>query len=52
MNCNSCGVSVAVDTSWIEFDCPSCGKEKIVRCGKCKRMINKYKCAGCGFSGP
>ncbi|HLD42190.1 MAG TPA: zinc finger domain-containing protein [archaeon] len=52
MKCLSCGVSVDVDKACVEFPCPSCGKEKIVRCSKCKRLVNKYKCPGCGSAGP
>jgi len=33
------------------FKCPSCGKEIIARCEKCKKLNVKYKCK-CGFIGP
>jgi len=52
MKCTSCGVSVDVDNIWVAFECPGCSKERIVRCSRCKKLINKYKCPGCGFSGP
>ncbi len=33
------------------FPCPICGAE-IVRCAKCRRFANRYKCVACGFEGP
>jgi len=50
--CISCGKKVETESSWIEFDCPSCGKEKVTRCEKCRRLANIYKCPECGFEGP
>ncbi|MBI5061624.1 MAG: RNA-binding protein [Candidatus Aenigmarchaeota archaeon] len=52
MKCTSCGTSVDVDKIWVGFLCPSCEKEKIVRCSRCKKLVNRYKCPGCGFTGP
>ncbi|MFH1445349.1 MAG: zinc finger domain-containing protein [Nanoarchaeota archaeon] len=52
MKCNSCGKRVEAEAFWVEFACPSCGKEKIIRCEKCKKQGNQYKCSKCGFTGP
>jgi len=48
--CNSCNKEVR--ENYIEFSCPRCGKEKIVRCGKCKAMSKEYTCTNCSFIGP
>jgi predicted RNA-binding Zn-ribbon protein involved in translation (DUF1610 family) len=50
--CITCGVSVESERIWVEFKCPGCGKESIIRCEKCKRLENPYTCKGCGFTGP
>lgn len=52
MKCVSCGMSVEADKNWVEFKCPKCEKASIIRCGKCKRLTNKYECPECGFIGP
>ena len=49
--CTSCGKRIESETDWVEFSCPACGKVTIIRCNKCKRLENKYKCS-CGFEGP
>ncbi len=36
----------------VEFDCPNCGKYKIVRCGHCREIAAKYTCPNCNFTGP
>ncbi len=51
MKCVSCGRKVETEPVWVEFLCPGCGKESIIRCDKCKRMENPYTCK-CGFTGP
>lgn len=51
MKCASCGKKVEAEPVWVEFKCPGCGKESIIRCDKCKRMENQYTCK-CGFTGP
>jgi predicted RNA-binding Zn-ribbon protein involved in translation (DUF1610 family) len=50
--CLSCGRRVEAERDWVEFTCPGCGKVKILRCGKCKRLENTYLCPGCKFEGP
>ena len=50
--CTTCGLSVESEKIWVDFKCPSCGKTKIIRCERCKRLENPYTCEGCGFKGP
>jgi predicted RNA-binding Zn-ribbon protein involved in translation (DUF1610 family) len=50
--CISCGKKVETGKFWIEFGCPSCGEGKIIRCERCRRLVNVYKCPKCGFEGP
>ena len=52
VRCSTCGITVESDKVWVEFRCPSCRKETIVRCERCKRLENSYKCSACGFIGP
>ena len=52
MKCSSCGREVEAEQNWVEFDCPACGKDHIIRCQKCKELGNKYNCSKCGFVGP
>ncbi len=52
IRCTSCGKRVEAEKAWVEFMCPKCGKAKIIRCEKCKRMVNTYECPKCGFVGP
>jgi predicted RNA-binding Zn-ribbon protein involved in translation (DUF1610 family) len=48
--CTSCNREVVKD--YIEFPCPRCGKEKIIRCSQCKTLSKEYKCRNCEFIGP
>lgn len=52
VRCTTCGISVESDRIWVEFSCPACHKENIIRCEKCKRLENQYTCEKCGFTGP
>ena len=52
MKCISCGKRVETEEVWVKFPCPACGKTEIIRCGKCKKLGNVYKCPECGFEGP
>ncbi|UCD07043.1 MAG: DUF1610 domain-containing protein [Candidatus Aenigmatarchaeota archaeon] len=52
MKCTNCGKSIEAENNWVEFECPKCGKETIVRCDKCKKLENSYKCSKCNFVGP
>jgi len=47
--CSSCNKEVTTD--YVEFKCPKCGKEKIIRCENCRKTVKTYKCK-CGFEGP
>lgn len=48
--CNSC--KKGVDEGYVEFSCPSCGKEDIIRCRSCRVLGVNYTCPKCGFTGP
>ncbi|MBD3263334.1 DUF1610 domain-containing protein [Candidatus Woesearchaeota archaeon] len=50
--CTSCNKIVTNDRFATNFPCPECGKETIVRCGKCRRTSAKYPCSECEFIGP
>ena len=52
MKCTSCGVKIEAEDNWVKFPCPKCGKQKIIRCNKCKKLMNAYECKKCGFIGP
>lgn len=52
MLCSSCGKRIEAEDFWVEFPCPSCAKNQVIRCEKCKTMENPYTCTGCKFSGP
>jgi len=52
MKCTSCGKKVEAEQDWVEFECPACDKEHIIRCKKCKEMENRYTCPKCEFIGP
>ena len=48
--CSSCGTEVV--TGYSEFDCPKCGKIKIIRCESCRGLGIKAECIKCGFDLP
>jgi Zn-ribbon RNA-binding protein len=50
--CTSCGTNVAGQEDFVKFNCPSCGEGVVIRCRKCKKHSNKYKCIICNFEGP
>ena len=50
--CASCNVSIVNDIAAVKFPCPNCGKYTVIRCSKCRKIVTKYKCPGCGFEGP
>ena len=52
MNCTSCGINIETQKNWVEFSCPSCGKSKIIRCERCRKIVNNYQCKSCKFKGP
>jgi len=50
--CSSCGREIPPKVKYVKFTCPSCGKETLYRCPKCRQASNKYVCPSCGFTGP
>ncbi|MBN2203032.1 MAG: DUF1610 domain-containing protein [Candidatus Aenigmarchaeota archaeon] len=50
--CTSCGENVVGQEEFVKFKCPACGEVEVIRCKKCKKMSNPYKCSACGFEGP
>ena len=47
--CSSCG---RLTSGYVEFKCPSCGEQDIVRCNSCRENYTKYRCQKCNFEGP
>ncbi|MBU5575167.1 MAG: zinc finger domain-containing protein [Candidatus Aenigmatarchaeota archaeon] len=52
LKCSTCGKKVISEENFVQFNCPSCGKENIVRCHACKVLSRHYICKNCGFEGP
>lgn len=52
MLCNSCGKNLVSSDNFVQFECPNCGETEVIRCKKCRRKQNVYKCKNCGFEGP
>ena len=52
LRCISCGKRVEAESQWVRFPCPQCGEAEILRCEKCKRQVNPYRCPACKFEGP
>jgi len=50
--CTTCRTHVMAKDNFVQFGCPSCGDEKIVRCQSCKNVSNRYVCKKCDFTGP
>ena len=50
--CSSCSIDVTNMNGSVEFNCPNCGKCRIVRCNECRANSIKYVCGECGFEGP
>lgn len=47
--CVSCG---RLSSEYVEFKCPGCGKETIVRDRSCREKHTKYICQTCHTEGP
>ncbi len=47
--CSSCG---RLASEYVNFKCPSCGKEEIIRCQSCREKYVRYKCSVCSYEGP
>ncbi|NOZ82099.1 MAG: DUF1610 domain-containing protein [Candidatus Micrarchaeota archaeon] len=52
LRCTNCNISLVGQDNFVKFKCPSCGEGLIIRCSRCKRLSNPYKCEKCGFEGP
>ncbi|MCD6434256.1 MAG: DUF1610 domain-containing protein [Candidatus Diapherotrites archaeon] len=50
LRCTSCNREVTND--YVAFNCPACGKQRIVRCLDCRAKAKPYICKECGFVGP
>jgi len=50
--CISTGVDVMNDKGSVTFDCPQCGKQKIIRSYNARQISAKYRCPECEFEGP
>ncbi|MDE1768659.1 MAG: RNA-binding protein [Candidatus Micrarchaeota archaeon] len=47
--CVSCG---RLSNEYVEFKCPGCKEETMIRCRSCREKHTKYKCSKCGTEGP
>lgn len=52
LECTTCHTNVVTENSFIKFKCPGCGEVEIIRCERCRKSSNIYKCPKCGFEGP
>ncbi|HLD07149.1 MAG TPA: zinc finger domain-containing protein [Candidatus Nanoarchaeia archaeon] len=50
--CSSCKRNIVGDRGSTQFNCPECGKAKLIRCVSCREIAAKYSCPECGFTGP
>ncbi|MGQ9788807.1 MAG: zinc finger domain-containing protein [Candidatus Hadarchaeaceae archaeon] len=50
--CTSCNRDIPQGEVVVRFSCPNCGEAEILRCNKCRRLSNSYRCPKCGFTGP
>ncbi len=49
---NASNQSVANDAGSVQFPCPDCGEETIVRSRHSREIVVRYTCSKCGFTGP
>lgn len=49
--CVSCKEEISSHPHSVQFKCPNCD-ETIIRCGKCRKLMLKWTCPSCGFTGP
>ncbi|MCL4365339.1 MAG: zinc finger domain-containing protein [Candidatus Marsarchaeota archaeon] len=47
--CSSCG---RLSGQYVEFKCPKCLEEIIIRCYGCREKHTTYRCLKCGTEGP
>ncbi|MBI2651375.1 RNA-binding protein [Candidatus Woesearchaeota archaeon] len=50
--CISCKKNATNLSGTASFNCPNCGKSKIIRCLHCRKTATKYTCSSCNFEGP
>ena len=46
------GTEITNDKGSVIFDCPGCGKQKIVRSYNARQISAQYVCPECDFVGP
>ena len=46
------GRSITNDVGAVQFPCPQCLEEVIVRSRNARQIVAKYVCPKCGFEGP
>ena len=49
--CISCNDVISASGRGVEFKCPNCS-ELVVRCGRCRKLMVKWKCSKCAYEGP
>lgn len=47
-----CSSSGNLTSQYVEFKCPKCGDEAIIRCDECRKTYTRYRCPKCEFEGP
>ena len=52
LKCSSCKATITNLEGTAKFNCPNCGKFKIIRCKHCREIASKYSCPECKFEGP
>ena len=52
LKCTSCNLKIANLPGSAKFKCPKCGQTEIIRCAHCRKIVAKYICPACSFSGP
>jgi len=52
LTCISCKKRITNTEGVAQFDCPNCGKAKIIRCKHCRQLAAKFTCPSCNFVGP
>ena len=50
--CSSCKKRIVNMKGVAMFMCPKCGKQEIIRCPTCRKIVAKYTCPECNFTGP
>lgn len=52
LTCVSCKKNITNQKGSVQFQCPQCIKQTLVRCSHCRETAIRYKCPQCGFTGP